>query len=464
MKQRWVRLMVLAAVLLCLGGCAFSSPEELYAVPRAAEDYKNLQDQIDQVRSAGAEYAGPLFGTNTQPVQLMDLDGDGVQEAIAFFRATSLEDPDPLKIYIYRQTADGNYEVWNIIEGDAPAINSISYEDLDGKVSPNGNTDKELVVSWRLSDKIYRLEAFSVTGEEVDTLLPAVSYTEYVLWDMDKDNQKEIVMITLNTVDSVYQADYYDYQSGQMMLRSSAPLSGKITGLASNTKPLTSYLHNNGIAEPAIFVTSNLITGVLTDIFAWRDNELVNITLDPATGMSDDTFRLNTSISIQDINGDSFLEVPRPTAFPGLNTPGSAENFWSVQWIQYDMAGEATVISTTYYNGEDGWYLELPSRWIGHIALARQDDSSSGERGVLFYPYTEGAEGEAPQPFLAIYRLTGPNQTIRAQAGDRFVLLTKDDAIYAAEFFQDSGWDCGVDAEELKTLFHLIQPEWVPAY
>ena len=35
MKQRWVRLMVLAAVLLCLGGCAFSSPEELYAVPRA---------------------------------------------------------------------------------------------------------------------------------------------------------------------------------------------------------------------------------------------------------------------------------------------------------------------------------------------------------------------------------------------------------------------------------------------
>ena len=85
-------------------------------------------------------------------------------------------------------------------------------------------------------------------------------------------------MITLNTVDSVYQADYYDFQSGQMVLRSSAPLSGKITGLASNIKPLASYLHNNGIAEPAIFVTSNLITGIITDIFAWRDNELVNIT------------------------------------------------------------------------------------------------------------------------------------------------------------------------------------------
>ena len=55
MKRNWVRLAALAAALSCLGGCAFSSPEELYAVPRAAEDYKNLQDQIDRVRSAGAE-------------------------------------------------------------------------------------------------------------------------------------------------------------------------------------------------------------------------------------------------------------------------------------------------------------------------------------------------------------------------------------------------------------------------
>ena len=456
MKKNWMAAALLSAVLLCLSGCAFASPEELYAVPRASEDYKNLQDQIDLVRGAGAEYAGPLFGTNTQPVQLMDLDGDGVQEALAFFRSTDAEDAHPLKIYIYRQTDDGNYEVWNIVEGDAPAINSISYEDLDGKTTPAGNLDKELVVSWRLSDKIYRLEAFSVTGQEVEALLPAVSYTEYVLWDMDKDNQKEIVIITLNTVDSVYQADYYDYQSGQMVLRSTAPLSGKITGLASNTRPLTSYLYNDGIAEPAIFVTSTLITGVVTDIFAWRDDELVNITLDPATGMSDSTFRLNTSISIQDINGDGYPEVPKPTALPTPDASSSLD-FWQVQWMQYDLWGEATVVSTTYYNGEDGWYLEMPEGWQGRVALSRLDNSGSGERGVLFYPYSaQQSEGVAMRPFLSIYRLTGPNRMTRANAEGRFILLEEDDVIYAAEFHDGSGWDCGVDQEGLRALFHLI--------
>lgn len=456
MKKNWMAAALLSAVLLCLSGCAFASPEELYAVPRASEDYKNLQDQIDLVRGAGAEYAGPLFGTNTQPVQLMDLDGDGVQEALAFFRSTDAEDAHPLKIYIYRQTDDGNYEVWNIVEGDAPAINSISYEDLDGKTTPAGNLDKELVVSWRLSDKIYRLEAFSVTGQEVEALLPAVSYTEYVLWDMDKDNQKEIVIITLNTVDSVYQADYYDYQSGQMVLRSTAPLSGKITGLTSNTRPLTSYLYNDGIAEPAIFVTSTLITGVVTDIFAWRDDELVNITLDPATGMSDSTFRLNTSISIQDINGDGYPEVPKPTALPTPDASSSLD-FWQVQWMQYDLWGEATVVSTTYYNGEDGWYLEMPEGWQGRVALSRLDNSGSGERGVLFYPYSaQQSEGVAMRPFLSIYRLTGPNRMTRANAEGRFILLEEDDVIYAAQFHDGSGWDCGVDQEGLRALFHLI--------
>ena len=464
MRRMWTRLPVLVGLLLLMSGCAFSGPEDLYAVPKAAEEYGKLQEQIDKVRNMNAEYAGPLFGSNTQPVQLMDLDGDGVQEAVAFFRTTAVDASPPLRIYIYHQTSDGDYVVQSIIEGDGTAINTISYVDLDGQADESGNLDKELVVSWRLSDKIYRLMAYKLNGDEASVILPAVSYTDYVLIDMDKDNLQEIVLLDLNTVESICQADYYDYRDGQMVLCSSAPLSDAITGLVSDSKPLSGYLKNGESAEPALFVTSNLTTGVITDIFAWKNQELTNVTLNPASGMSDSTIRLNNNISIQDINGDSFLEVPRPNAFPELAPTGSAENFWAVQWMQYDMEGRATVVSSTYYNGEDGWYLELPETWIGGIALARQDDSSSGERGVLFYPYTEARGGQDPKPFLAIYSLTGPNQSIRANIGNRFTLLQQDDAIYAAEFFSDSGWDCGVGEEELRARFHLIQPEWVPVY
>ena len=87
------------------------------------------------------------------------------------------------------------------------------------------------------------------------------------------------------------------------------------------------------------------------------------------------------------------MEVPKPTALPDTSSSGSAD-FWSVQWVQYDLDGKATVVYTTYYNGEDGWYLILPNEWLGKIALARQDNTGSGERGVLFYPYTVGQGGD----------------------------------------------------------------------
>ena len=344
-----IQALALAALLLLLGGCAFSSPEELYVVPRASEDYQNLQEQIDQVRGAGAEYAGPLQGTNTQPVQLMDLDGDGIQEAVAFFRTTAADGSPPLKIYIYRQTGQGDYAIWNIIQGDGTAINSISYEDLDGYTDAQGRTDKELVVSWRLSDKVYQLMAYSVRSPEAERLMNPISYTDYALWDMDKDNQREIVVLNLNTVDGIGQADYYDYRDGQMVLQSSAPLSNAITGLVSDSRPRTGFLNHNGISEPALFVTSNLTTGVITDIFAW-DGELKNITYNPVTSMSEGTLRLSNNIAIQDINGDGYLEIPKPTALPDPRSTGSAD-FWSVQWIQYSLDGQSTVVYTTYYNG-----------------------------------------------------------------------------------------------------------------
>lgn len=460
MWKKGLFLAMLTALLLALAGCTFNPPESLYAVPKAAEGYEKLQAQIDKVLSADAEYASPLQGSNTQPVQLMDLDGDGAQEAVVFFRTTGTDNSPPLKIYIYHQTEDGDYQVQTVIEGDGTAINSIYYVDLDGRQGPNGEDDKELVVSWRLSDKIYRLMAYSTSGGEANVILQAVSYTDYALLDMDRDNRQEIVVINLNTVDGLGQADYYDYRDGQMVLRSSAPMSAAITGLVSDSKPRTDYVRSGDLSVPALFVTSNLTSGVITDIFAWRNDQLVNITLNPVTGMSDGTFRLNNNIAIRDIDGDGFLEVPRPIAFPTLKPAGSAENFWSVQWIQYDLQGTATVVSNTYYNGEDGWYLILPDSWLGKVSLARQDSTGSGERGVFFYPYSE-ADNQNPRPFLAIYKLTGPNKTARARIGNRFILLEQDDVIYAAEFLEGSGWNSGLDQPGLTELFHLIQLDWV---
>ena len=82
-----------------VSGCGFSfSPEELYSLPQLPAEYTELNNCLNQVIESGAEYAAPVSGSNIQPVQLEDLNGDGEEEAVAFFRNTA--DEKPLKIYI----------------------------------------------------------------------------------------------------------------------------------------------------------------------------------------------------------------------------------------------------------------------------------------------------------------------------------------------------------------------------
>ena len=102
MRVAQCKMVLVAAVFLLLTGCLFQPPDDLYSLPEPPADYQNLYTKIDEVRAAGAEYAGPVQGTNTQPIQLVDLDGDGVQEAAGLFphpRGTSSR----LKIYIFHQ-------------------------------------------------------------------------------------------------------------------------------------------------------------------------------------------------------------------------------------------------------------------------------------------------------------------------------------------------------------------------
>lgn len=99
--KRYICLVGLLALLAAaLTGCGFSddSVEELFTLPRMAEEYTGLTQELEALITQGYEYASPTGGRNIQSVQMADLDGDGQQEALAFFRMSS--DEKPLK-YLY---------------------------------------------------------------------------------------------------------------------------------------------------------------------------------------------------------------------------------------------------------------------------------------------------------------------------------------------------------------------------
>lgn len=458
MRRRYGIVLAAAVLALALGGCSLRAPEQLFELPKLPQEFSDLQAKINEVTAPGGAYPGgadlisPVGGTNTQNVQLRDLDGDGVQEAVAFFRASGEE--KPLKIYIFSRRA-GNYEVRAVIEGAGASIYAITYENL------TGGPTQELLVSWQLSANVRDLAVYGLRDGQAEKIMEAPGYAGYRLADVDRDNLREVLTVQLNTVEDVSRVECWQSEGESMVLASAAPLSRGINSLAASSAAVQQgYLRGaGGLTDTALFVTSAMVEGqTVTDVFTWVDGALKNVTLDETLRYSINTLRQDSEMAPQDINADGLMEVPMPEAFAAPEQGRSGDKFYS--WRQFDTTGQYTRVYTTYHNERDKgqWYFILPDHWAGQLAVSARD-TVGGERQVTFaYQSGEFEEDGTPrpaEPFLILYKLTGLQRQERATRGGRFVLAADDDVIYAAELVE-TGWDSGLTRDNVKDHFRLV--------
>ncbi|MEM5781565.1 MAG: hypothetical protein AAGU02_10480, partial [Lawsonibacter sp.] len=198
-------------------------------------------------------------------------------------------------------------------------------------------------------------------------------------------------------------------------------------------------------------ITSTLGEGIVTDIFAWKENVLKNVTLNSETGVSNVTSRAKGKANPADINGDTVLELPVPIGQPGNATGAPTMD----AWYQYDMDGVGTPVFATYQNFVDGWYFVLPDDWVGKVTVSQDSAAVIGEKRTAFGRWN----GEKSETFLIISQLTGPNRHMRNRLGNRFTLTVDDTTIYCAEFIQGV-WESGLNNEGVNERFKLSQASW----
>lgn len=439
------KIRALAAALLLslsLGGCGgFNfefNPEELYALPELPAKYTELNARLNAILEDGAEYAAPTSGANIQPVQLTDLDGDGQQEAVAFFRKA--EDEKPLKIYIFSAKGD-RYERSAVIEGSGASVYSVVYSDL------NGDGQTELIVGWRVNAELQTLSVYALDAAGPRELLRSVSYVRYANMDLDGDGLQELAVLHADEEGGGV-ADYYDWQGKELTLLSPARISVTMAELSQQGRLSAGTLRGG---EPALFVTGvTEQSGAVTDVLALRNGELTNLVLSEDTGVSGEIAPF-CGLYPTDINNDGLTEIPAPVS------PDGAAPYHRVDWRTCGLDGGAETALSTYHAVEDGWYLQLPGAWVGRVTAERS--AANGESSVTFYVLAEdGRQGGA---MLRITALTGSGREVRATRGNRFPLSRQSDVIYTAELPETPPWDQAMTAEEVRAAFSLIAREWI---
>ena len=425
---RFAALLFVLASLCLLSGCTLgSSVDSLFTLPQLPEEYRELSATLDKLLDEGYAYLTPTEGPNIESVQTVDLDGDGIKEVVALFRYNG--DTMPLKVIAFQQSR-GQFERFCTIESAGTSLDSINYCDL------TGDGEVELLISWRGEDGKKTVSVYR-PGRESTPLLES-EYSEYIVQDLDGNGIPGLLLLRELRI-GIPVAEYYSWQTDIMRLNQSCLIDCEVDALSRGS--VVGGKVAGGV--PAVFVTG--VQGkdtAITDVLLYRNGELLN-------AVPDGMIYHYCQMAPQDIDDDGITEVPYRSADADDSDSASTKDTL-VDWMRYDVSGEAELVAETYHCQSYGWYIRLQEEDWGNITVSN-GDIINGENCAEF--------SRQGTPIGAVYSISCENRESRAQMGDRFIVTRLPGTIYAAEIYEELSPD-GKEITALRENFSLIVNTW----
>ena len=436
MKKRiWLTLALI--LMACLSsGCALRTVEEMYALPKRSQEYSSLQSAIDSAMY-GLSYSAPVSGENRQTVQMADLDGDGMEEYIVFAQGGSAK---PLQVLIFRQEEDGTCRLMEVIESNGSAFEQVEYVQMDGVPG------YELVVGRQVSDQVMRSVSVYAFSDGSAEQLMMVGCSKFLTCDLDENGCRELMVILPGESETgTGAAVLYRIHDG-MVDRS---LEAEMSEDPSHIKRITAGKLSGG--EPAVFVASAVNDRVIvTDVFAWRDEQFTNISFSGESDTSVQTLR-NFYVYADDIDGDGVLELPSLITMKRVSPEKENRQKFLIRWFAMDIQGRETDKLYTFHDYLRGWYLQLEHSWAARVSVEE-------EGGAYTFFVWDDSYREATALFT-VYALTGGSREENATLDGRFAVYRSEGVVYAAKL-EASAAEYGVTENQLINCFHLIRQDW----
>lgn len=432
---------MLSALLFC-SGCTASTGDGLLALPKLPGEYVMLQKKLDELEATGAKLVTADSGPNRQAVQLIDLDGNGDEEAVSFFHHAS----GRYTAHVFART-DKGYEERASFGTEASSLRAVNYPvcDVSGKLS--------IAMSWGIDDAgSYGMTIFDAAAEGMTELLD-VQYSGLTIADIDGDTVDEICIVTRDGATGAYAFRMYAYRGNTYKLICEAPLCAEVKTVGR----MKVGKAENGGTEICIDSMS-VNAGYVTDLISIRGSRAVNETIDEASHSGILTWR-PTSVFSTDIDGDGILEIPTSAVRDTQGEVQSSDLRNKLIWKHFKGGEEVGQVATTYHSVSEEWYINWPERWENVVNVSRY--SSSGISVTTFY-LTEAAaetpyEGKRNE-LLSIYVFSGESRA--NSIGGSIKILRQTSTKTYGYLLPDTRSERKLTDTEVAELFHTIEKEW----
>ncbi|MDY3285226.1 MAG: hypothetical protein SOX31_01470 [Eubacteriales bacterium] len=430
-------------LLLLLSGCSVES-DDLLSLPRLPEQYVLVQDQIDLLLSDGVTLSAPVSGAERSPIQMVDLDGDGTDEALAFCVSKKNDAAAP-QVYVYRYSR-GRYVLAGCLEGAGDSIDTVLYPEM-------GLTHtRMLVVGWRLGASPVRgLSVYLYDGTS-PVMLYSGEYTGLTVCDLDRDGAEELLVLRHTASASAGEAQLLTYESQRLSSASAAPLSCDVT------QPQSIVCDRLGENLYGVVIDATLSgedrageAGMITDILIFDSGRLHNVAYSEAERRSSVTYR-PVEYRSRDIDGDGKIEIPLVDYLPGSSAQ-SRSPFLRIDWCGVSDSLTLSRRFTAYTAPGGEWYFVMPDTLIPSVTMLPGSDDT-GVSSCVFCEYNSETE-QTGRALWEIYTLTGPEKYETLASLELFELARTSSRIYGAKLYLDEDNDI-LSYSELSQSFFLL--------
>lgn len=366
-NMRWGMLLSSVCLLLFLAtGCRYTAaPADLLQKPAIAPEKQAIVQAIESTLPVYSKLTLPHREEHMEAIRLIDVDGDGTEEAIVSYY-NEYSSPE---LMVFKYTS-ASWKPWVLVQQPlARMIDWLKVKDLDK------DGLMEIIIGWiGAFDSPNMLEIYSFNSKPVRsetgklTLKPKESlpYSYGDTGDINEDGRLELAIISeLGTNQEMALPEFhltiYNWENGRLHKLITEKLYNEVNNYDRLLIGRISPRHRGIILEASTGAHSTY-----SAMYVWERNKLRLVYPDSSTGQEG---LGGTPTMSRDINGDGILELQWTREAPGYADIAYANSKWLNEWMQWDGNEDFVKITEEFTDYRYGMQLRIPKQWTGRYTI-----------------------------------------------------------------------------------------------
>lgn len=428
-----------ALFLMSASGCDFTdfSTESILRPPKTMGDDAEIEQLIADTAKGAYTLKYPKNGNYRSAIIMTDLDGDNVDEAVAFYRKKS--DVTGIHMLVMYEN-EGKWMLSSDFVTETTDVDSVDFADIDG--------DKNLEIlvgysTYTINESF--LSCCSYSNGETETINAGQRYSSFYCGDLNGDGKYEVIALSLYSTENEAKATMLEYSEtgNSLYVKATVPMDPNVTKYKS-VAVCDLNQSVKGLLVDGSFANEDINTQII-----YYNNDLTLLRNPLYKEKTKNATQRSVPVVCSDINNDLIYEIPIISSLPQPAENESINSGIKITWNTFDENGEKLVPNVNMIADQSLKYtIKMPESWLGNTVTAVcVPDNNTTE----FYEW----DGDFGDKLFEI-KMFDVSEWDMGKSNDEYTLIYKDNK-YAYTFINsDSDSNYAMTDDEIKTAFSLL--------